>query len=298
VGNYLHWNALETRWNLLSASFNSHICPWFQNPERWLNFELYTTSHILIPPPMIPFPSTTLLILMYIPALGVPSGQYVSLNLSLGSQASIRDMSKAYHTIPIALKQWPGLFIKLQEQDAYCINTNNNLRLASAGGVYGEMADAGTDIFRARGIGPISKCVDNHIFFQIPCEYLVLYNAKKNLWGATIANNGRQSQSGSRLWYYGENMPDDLPAEFDEDTSCALRDWSFDSAHSGLDSVFSYCNADIDALSEQLGIPWESSKTIPFSNVVPVLGFQWNISEKTVEITKEKKDKYKSAIEK
>jgi hypothetical protein len=92
-------------------------------------------------------------------------------------------------------------------------------------------------------------------------------------------------------------MPDDLPAEFDKDTSCALRDCSFDSAHSDLGSIFSYCDADIDALLEQLGISWKPSKTIPFSDVVPFLGFQWNISEKTVEITKEKKDKCKSAIE-
>jgi hypothetical protein len=55
-------------------------------------------------------------------------------NLSPGSQASIRDVSKAYRTILIAPEQWPGLVVKLQEQDPYCINTNNNFGLASAGG--------------------------------------------------------------------------------------------------------------------------------------------------------------------
>jgi hypothetical protein len=63
-----------------------------------------------------------------------------------------------------------------------------------------------------------------------------------------------------------------------------------------VDSFFSYCDADIDILSEQLGIPWESSKTIPFSNVVPFLGFRWDLSNKTVEVTEEKKSKYKEAI--
>jgi hypothetical protein len=62
------------------------------------------------------------------------------------------------------------------------------------------------------------------------------------------------------------------------------------------DSYFTYCDADIDALSEQVGIPWESSKTIPFTNVVPFLGFHWNLSKKMVKITKEKKAKYKTTI--
>ena len=91
-------------------------------------------------------------------------------------------------------------------------------------------------------------------------------------------------------------MPNDLPAEFDEDASCALKDCSPDSIRSDIDSSFSYCDADIDALSEQLGIPWESSKTIPFSSMVPFLGFHWDLSNKTVEIMEEKKNKYKDAI--
>ena len=217
-------------------------------------------------------------------------------NLPPGSQASIRDVAEAYRTIPITPEQWPGLVVKLRGQDTYCINTNDNFGLASAGGIYGEVADAGADIFRAQGIGPLSKWVDDHIFFRIPCKYLGSYNAKRTFWHTAITENGGQSQSGSRLWYHGETMPDDLPAEFDEDASCALKDCTPDSLRSDIDSSFSYCDADIDSLSEQLGIPWESSKTVPFSNVVPFLGFRWDLSKKTVEITEEKKNKYKEAI--
>ena len=217
-------------------------------------------------------------------------------NLPPGSQASIRDVAEAYRTIPIIPEQWPGLVVKLRGQDKYCINTNDNFGLASAGGVYGEIADAGADIFRAQGIGPLSKWVDDHIFFRIPCEYIDSYNAKRSRWSAIIAENGGQSQSGSRLWYHGETMPDDLPAEFDEDASCIIKNCNSYSIRSNVDSNFSYCDADIDILSEQLGIPWESSKTIPFSDVVPFLGFRWDLSNKTVEITEEKKDKYKDAI--
>src|ERR1700678_4779698 len=91
-------------------------------------------------------------------------------------------------------------------------------------------------------------------------------------------------------------MPDDLPAEFDEDASCAIKDHNSFLFCSNVDSFFSYCDADIDILSEQLGIPWESSKTIPFSDVVPFLGFRWDLSNKTVEVTEEKKNKYRDAI--
>jgi hypothetical protein len=45
-----------------------------------------------------------------------------------------------------------------------------------------------------------------------------------------------------------------------------------------------------------LGILWELSKTVPFANEVPFLGFYWNLPNKTVEITEEKKEKYKKAI--
>jgi hypothetical protein len=91
-------------------------------------------------------------------------------------------------------------------------------------------------------------------------------------------------------------MPDNLPAEFDEDASCFFKDCTPHSVCSDNDSLFSYCNTDIDALSEQLGIPWESSKTIPFSEVIPFLGFFWDLSNKTIEIAEEKKNKYKDAI--
>jgi hypothetical protein len=92
-------------------------------------------------------------------------------------------------------------------------------------------------------------------------------------------------------------MPDDLPAEFDEDASRSFRDHAFNSIHSVADDApFAYCDADIDNLSVQLCIPWEPSKTIPFTNKVSFLGFHWNLSNRTVEITEEKKEKYKEAI--
>jgi hypothetical protein len=99
-----------------------------------------------------------------------------------GSQASVRDVVEAYRTIPAAESQWPGLVIRLQADDQFAVNTRNNFGLASAGGVYGMMADAGADIFRSNGIGPLAKWVNNHIFFRLPRTSLRKYNECRAEW--------------------------------------------------------------------------------------------------------------------
>lgn len=108
---------------------------------------------------------------------------------------------------------------------------------------------------------------------------------------------GGRHQVGSRFWYQGEAMPNDSPAEFDEDAAHPIQDFSRLPDRSPFDSLFTYCDADIDGISRQLGIPWEPSKTIPFSFTVPYLGFEWNLSQRTVAIPEQKKAKYKAAIE-
>ena len=62
------------------------------------------------------------------------------------------------------------------------------------------------------------------------------------------------------------------------------------------DSRYTYCMADIDALSDELGIPWEKSKDIPFSTTVPFIGFLWDLDARTVSISDSRKEKYLQAI--
>ena len=114
-------------------------------------------------------------------------------NLPPRSQAAICNVAEAYHTIPIISEQWPGLVIKLLDEDKYAINTCNNFGLTSASGIYSEVRDATLDIFRAQGISLISMWVDDHIFFQILKEHWASYNAKCQLWHATITHI-------SKLW--------------------------------------------------------------------------------------------------
>ena len=91
-------------------------------------------------------------------------------------------------------------------------------------------------------------------------------------------------------------MPDGRPEEFDEDMATPLCDFSHTSAHSPDDAIFTYADQDIDLLSDELGIPWETSKTIPFGSIVPYLGFLWDLNMRSVAIPAEKKLKYLNTI--
>ena len=107
-----------------------------------------------------------------------------------GSQASIRDVSEAYRTIPVHHSQWPGLVVQLKGEDNFAANTNNSFGLASAGGVHGLLTDTGVDIFCANGIGPLSKWVNDHIFFCLPRQHLQKYNDQRYSWSQTVTKNG------------------------------------------------------------------------------------------------------------
>jgi hypothetical protein len=111
-------------------------------------------------------------------------------HLPPGSQMAIRDVAEAYRTIPTHPSQWPGLVVRLQTPDMFAIDTCNCFGLGSAGGVYGELADASADIHRAAGIGPLSKWVDNHVFFRVRKEHIPLYNQQRHEWSRRIEESG------------------------------------------------------------------------------------------------------------
>jgi hypothetical protein len=61
-------------------------------------------------------------------------------------------------------------------------------------------------------------------------------------------------------------MPDGRLEEFDEDAKSVFLDLSASSPWSAEDARFAYCRDDIDRIYEQLGVPWETTKDIPFAN--------------------------------
>ena len=213
-----------------------------------------------------------------------------------GSQASVRDVAEAYRTIPAKPDQWPGLVIRLQADDQYAINVCNNFGLTSAGGVYGMVADAGADMFRGQGMGPVAKWVDDHIFFRIPRTRLSDYNNQRAEWHREIQAHGGRRQEGSRIWYGGKDLPNDSTEEFDEDCSAKLHDLANTSPRPAADQKFAYADVDIDKLSDHLGIKWEASKSIPFGEEVAYLGFRWNLRSRVVYLPDEKKARYLAVI--
>ena len=54
--------------------------------------------------------------------------------------------------------------------------------------------------------------------------------------------------------------------------------------------------ADIDALSNELGIPWEKTKDIPFSTLIPFIGFLWDLNTCMVSLLDSRKEKYLQTI--
>ena len=213
-----------------------------------------------------------------------------------GSQASVRDVAAAYRTIPAHQTQWPGLVVRLEGEDRYAINTHNNFGLTSAGGVYGHLADAGADIFRANGVA-LSKWVDDHIFFRVRHADLESYNADRAKWKQEIKDQGGKVHDGSRIWFRGKIMPNGKHEEFDEDCSALLCNFSRVTKHASIGHGYSYGDDDIDSISDRLGIKWEPAKTVPFGFSVPYLGFTWDLSRCTVTVPDRKKHKYMSAIE-
>ena len=94
------------------------------------------------------------------------------------SQMATRDVAEAYRTIPLHYSQWPGTVVRTAS-DSYCVDTVASFGFAPSAGVYGKVADAGADLFRYKGIGPLAKWVDDHAFFRIRREFLEGYNQQR-----------------------------------------------------------------------------------------------------------------------
>ena len=217
-------------------------------------------------------------------------------SLPPGSLGACRDVSEAYRIIPLAENQWPGIVVRLEEDSAanpkpFALNTCTCFGKKSSGGLFGLFGDALLDILRAAGIGPSLRWVDDFIFFLLERRFLEEYNRLRERWRSRIASNGGRQQKGGRFWYRGDALPNDQPEEFVEDMSLPLKDLFADQGEPSS-SIFSYSMENVDAISARLGVPWEHSKDIPFGNVVPFIGFEWDLDNKTVKLQEKKKQKY------
>lgn len=212
-----------------------------------------------------------------------------------GSEGATRDVAEAYRTVPIHPSQWPAAVVRISDSLG-CIDTCTAFGATPSAGAYGLMADAGCEIMRQAGIGPIEKWVDDHLFFRIRRTYLPHYNALRQVWHSAIKLKGSQL-TGSRIWFEGLPRGGDSSDEFSEDCAAPIIDLSLCSPRAEHDSLFSYSFADIDRISAPLGIPWEPSKDQPFASKVDYIGFTWNLDTRTVSLSQKKIEKYLQAID-
>jgi hypothetical protein len=85
-----------------------------------------------------------------------------------GSEGACRDISEAYRRIPLHSTQWPAAVVRTSPT-TFDLDFSVSFRAKPGGGVFGSVADAGADIYRSKGIGPLGKWVDDHVFLRRAC---------------------------------------------------------------------------------------------------------------------------------
>ncbi|KAF7348033.1 Reverse transcriptase/ribonuclease H [Mycena sanguinolenta] len=214
-----------------------------------------------------------------------------------GSQGAIRDVAEAYRTVPTCASQWPGAVVRLSPNDEFAVDTCVAFGVSSGSGAYGNLADAGADILRSQGIGPLGHWVDDHCFLRVLLKHLARYNLQRKEWRAHIISAGGRHHDGGRIWFGGGKLAADILEEFDEDMAFPIADLSTASVRSPEDARYSYNFADIDRVTTALGMPWALDKDIMFAHEFPFTGFVWNLIDNTVSLGSEKKTKYLLAIQ-
>lgn len=217
------------------------------------------------------------------------------LHLPPGSQAAVRDVAEAYRTIPIKPTQWPGTVVWIS-QSQFAIDKCLAFGCSSSAGVYGNLADASADIFRSEGIGPVSKWVDDFVFFRIPKTCIPQYNQHRLEHRDIITLNGNMQRDGGRLWFRGAEWPDGSSEKFDDSCQHPIKALSASDQATHPEAEFTYPLEHVDAISEKLGIPWEKYKDQPFASHFTYLGFLWDLDNKLVSLTEHKQAKYCQAI--
>jgi len=211
-----------------------------------------------------------------------------------GSEAATRDVAEAYRTVLLHPSQWPAAVVRISDTH-FCVDTCTAFGATPSAGAYGHIADGGAEIFRAHGIGPLDKWVDDHIFIRIRHEHLAKYNELRKDWHRLFGSEGIK-QTGSRLWFGGISPLDGQMEELSEDCSCPIKDLSRNSPRLPHDSEFTMNMQDIDDLSSKLGIVWALSKDQPFRSSTIYIGFIWDLKLMVVSLSTEKTDKYLAAI--
>lgn len=163
------------------------------------------------------------------------------------------------------------------------------------------VADTLIDLMHWKGMGPITKWVDDHVFFRIRRRYLDAYNSLRAHWARAVASGEGRCQSRGRLWYEGEVLADGSRAELFEDCAFPLQDIAGGGARTagrvgdgGYD--FPYGLDDVDEFSDAVGLVWEKAKDQVFASTGQYIGLRWDMDSRRVALPSEKKEKYSTSI--
>ncbi|KAE8238593.1 hypothetical protein A4X03_0g8826, partial [Tilletia caries] len=188
--------------------------------------------------------------------------------LPRSAQAYVRDVVSAFRQIPTAASQWPSTVVEWQGR--FYIDLFLAFGLGPACGAFGLFADAFADIIRRRGIAVTSHWVDDNVFLRVPTHAL-----------ATAPT----SQRGRLSWVDADGE------QHDEDYAAELT------VQPGAEDGYNCGVGDIDAVSAELGWPWEPRKDAPWSGVFEFTGLRFNIPTREVALPDKKRLKYLRSIE-
>jgi hypothetical protein len=83
-----------------------------------------------------------------------------------GTEAATLDVDSAFRCCPILPSQQRNFVIHWN--DRYYVDHDAPFGATSAGGVFGRVADAKSEILKSKGIGPSKNWVDDFVFFRFP----------------------------------------------------------------------------------------------------------------------------------
>ena len=181
------------------------------------------------------------------------------------------------------------------EPALFAVDTSLCFGYGPLAGTYGMVQDAGLDILRAAGIGPMIVWVDNHLFFRLPRNTIANYNKTREMKAHIITEQGGRLKDNGRWWFKEVALADGTHEEFAEDCTCTVQDLTVKHPNDSA-APYAYNFSHIDQISNQFGIPWELSKDTPFPSTPIFIGFTWNLKNNTVSLNTAKRAKYINTI--
>ena len=176
-----------------------------------------------------------------------------------GSQAAIFDVEAAHRRSPIAPEDQHLVCVMFTSDDVTRIYLDHCACFgsSSSNGLFGRPGDAISSIYIHKGVDKLLRWSDDFTFFRFPAVCFLFLNSLP----LQLTPPPSQSPSSSGPWQY-----------------CYDDSLIFNVAH-------------------DLGWPWAPSKHIPFAFVFPYLGFEWDLSNKTVAIPPKKRTKYLARLD-